>query len=180
MKECEELKTLSGVRIQVNTTVDFTALSMEVKHTFKTVRQAVINQHTIPVQEWINLVAQRLGQSVQFFSNDHYSNTAGVAINAVVWPANAALGHYQCLSPILAAGLAAQTRPGRVHFFMVDTTIRKTGKLAVITQSFALPQGTWEVTWPNGTTYVTHGYMGDDPLNITASIFNLVVLEPKG
>ena len=81
---------------------------------------------------------------------------------------------------MLAAGPATQTRPGGTHFLTVDTIIQKGLKSVVVTQSFALPQGTWNVTLPNGTIIVTHIYVGEIPLNMTASIFNVVVLEPQG
>ena len=126
--------------------IDSIALPVEVEHAFETGRQAVINQPTIFVQERINLVAQRLGQSVKCgtvlhehtdflnyflfdpanFLNEHYLNAAGVTINATVWPANAALDHHRCPKPMLAASSAAQTRTNGVHFLTVDTTIQKT------------------------------------------------------
>ena len=65
-KELVELKTPSGARIQVYPTLDSTASPAKVEHSFKTDRQAVINQSTIPVQEGITLVAQRPGQGVNF------------------------------------------------------------------------------------------------------------------
>jgi hypothetical protein len=103
-KELEEYKNPSGVRIRLYPIVDSTASTAEVEHSFETGKQAVINQPTIPVQEGIQLIAQRLGHSVQFgavlhehtdflklslfnpakFLDEQYSNGAGVIINAAI------------------------------------------------------------------------------------------------
>ena len=142
-KELVELKVPSGPRIQVYPILESTALSAEVEHAFKTGKQAVINQKTIPVQEGLVLIAQRLGQSVQFgavlhehtdylnttlfypvnFSNKIYANAASGTLNAGVCPANAVLGHTQCLKQMVLAGTAAQTRPDGVFYLTVDATI---------------------------------------------------------
>ena len=103
-KEVVELKVPSGPRIQVYPTLDSTAPSAEVEHAFETGKQAVFNQKTIPIQEGLTLIAQRLGQSVQFgavlhehndyldaelfdpanFLNEIYANSTGGVLNAAI------------------------------------------------------------------------------------------------
>ena len=62
----------------------------------------------------------------------------------------------------------------------MDTTIRKGTKSASITQSFALPQGIWDTTRPNGTVHTTYGYVGDDPLAMTADGFKAAIVDHNG
>ena len=79
-KELVEFKTPTGARIQVYPTLESTAPSAEIEHAFETGKQAVINQKTIPVQEGLVLIAQRLRQLVQFgvvlHEHTNYLNTA--------------------------------------------------------------------------------------------------------
>jgi len=147
----------------------------------------VFNQKTIPIQEGLTLIAQRIGQSVQVggvlhehkdyldaklfdqanFSNKIYANSAGGVLNAAIRRANPVLGLNRCLKPMVLAGTAADTRPDSVFYLTVDTAIWKGTKSASITQSFALPQGIWDTTRPNGFVYTTHGYMEDDPMTMS-------------
>ena len=60
-KENVEVKMVSGAKIQLYPAVDSTTPSAEVAHAFETGKQAVFNQKTIPVQEGLVLIAQRLG-----------------------------------------------------------------------------------------------------------------------
>ena len=199
-KELEKFKTPGGVQVQLYPIIDSTALTAEVEHTFKVGKQAVFNQPTVPVQEGIILIAQRLGHSVQFsavlhkhtnflqsdlfdpsnFLNEHYSNAAGVAINAAIRPANAALAHHQCLKHMLNAGTSAQTRPDTIHFLTVDITIQKDGKALQITQSVILPKGQHTVTRPNGSVHVTRGYVGDNSVVMLAIAFKYFIMGPQG
>ena len=50
----------------------------------------------------------------------------------------------------------------------------------VITQPFALPRGTWDTTCPSGTVHSTHGYVGDNPMTISASDFKVKVVDYNG
>ena len=93
------------------------------------------------LQEGTNHIDQHLVQSVQFrmvlhkhtvnflnaallypsnFSNKHYSNAAGVTINAVVRSSNKAMLHNQCLKPMIDADTDAQTRLDDIHFLTVN------------------------------------------------------------
>ena len=89
------------------------------------------------------MIAQRLGQSVQFdavlhehndylgaelfdpanFSNEIYANAAGGTLNAAIRLANPVLGLTRCLKLMVLAGTAAQTRPDGVFYLTVDTTV---------------------------------------------------------
>ena len=80
---------------------------------------------------------------------------------------------------MLNAGTATQTRPGGVHFFTADTTIRKDDKEVTITQSFILPQGQHNVTRPNDSVHVTRGYVGNDPMIMPTITLQLLILEPQ-
>jgi hypothetical protein len=62
----------------------------------------------------------------------------------------------------------------------VDTTIGNDGKAVVITQSFVLPQGQYNVTRPNSSVHVTRGYVGDDPMFMPAIAFKNLIMEPQG
>ena len=81
---------------------------------------------------------------------------------------------------MILVGTAAQTRLDGVFYLTMDTRIQKGTKSVVITQSFALPQGTWDSTRPNGTVHTTHGYLGDDPMTMSASDFKVEVINHNG
>jgi hypothetical protein len=183
VKELEELKNPGRTRVQLYPIVDASASTDEVKHAFKTQRQVVINQPTIPIWKGILLIAQHLEHPVQFSAvlhehtnflkstlfdpaiilNKHYLNVAGILFNNVIHPSSNVLAHHLCLRSMVDAGLADGTRPDSIHFMTVDTAIQRDGRVVFITQSFTLSQGQHTVARPASNLHITNSYVGEDP-----------------